>query len=513
MTTPDHSSADETLRVRLAHEATALTAAPAGGHALPAASMRRLPTWLDRGGLRTRILVWYLLLLTLSIAIAIVGLRQILVVGLEADIDAALAQEVEELRVLSTGVNPVTGEPFGPDIEAILDTFLQRNVAGEYEAFYTMVDGAPHKRTVAPVSLFDDAGVLGSWRAAAEPLWGRTDTAAGPVRWLVVPLSTGGARSGHFAVVHHEAEQRDDIDTAVQVMIVMSIAVLLLGSVLAWGAAGRAIAPLRRLSATARGIGDRDLAARIPVEGSDEVSELTEQINSMLARLETVFATQREFLNDVGHELRTPITIARGHLELIEDDPAERRRTIELVIEELDRMGRYVSDLLVLARAEQPDFLRLEPVELVPFVEGLVARVSTLGDRAWIAAGTPAVIVADPDRLAQAVVNLAANAVRHTEPGAVIEIGARTDGHEARLWVRDEGTGIAEADQQLIFGRFARGSDAAGERHDGVGLGLAIVEAIVHAHGGRVELTSAPGLGATFSLLIPVEPPLERHVP
>jgi two-component system OmpR family sensor kinase len=464
-----------------------------------------------RGGLRMRILGWYLVLLALSIAIAIVGLRQILVVRLAGDIDGALVQEVEELRLLSTGIDPATGRPFGTDAVAILDTFLLRSLPGEYEAFYTMVDDRPHKRTVAPVSLFDLPEVVSAWEAAEEPIWGRTETTAGPVRWLAAPLAIDGTRSALFAVAYHESEQLAAIDAAVQGMVVMSIAVLLLGSGLAWAAAGRAIAPLRSLTASARGIGDRDLGARIPVDGTDEVAELTHQLNSMLERLEAAFAGQREFLNDVGHELRTPITIVRGHLELLEDDPVERRRTLDLVLDELDRMSRYVSDLLLLARAERPDFLRLEPIELAPFIDGVVSRVSALGQRSWTArVGEADTMVGDPDRLGQALLNLAANAVRHTERDALIEIGARRDGRYVQLWVRDEGTGIALADQERIFSRFARGADAALKAHDGTGLGLAIVDAIAHAHGGAVVLDSIPGHGSTFTVTVPAAPPDER---
>ena len=227
----------------------------------------------------------------------------------------------------------------------------------------------------------------------------------------------------------------------------------------------------------------------------------------MLERLETVFAEQREFLNDVGHELRTPLTIIRGHLELLDDDPDERRQTVAMVLDELDGMSRYVADLLLIARAEQPDFLRRGPVELAEFVETLAARVRPLGDRDWRVAPTrPAVVFADADRLGQAIVNLATNAVRHTSPGAVIELGAVIDGPNARLWVRDEGTGIAPEEQQRIFGRFARGRDRLTSASEGTGLGLAIVDAVAVAHGGRTDLESVLGEGSTFSLVIPIDP-------
>ncbi len=459
------------------------------------------------GGIRTRILAWYVVLLMVSIALTIVGLRQILTAQLATDVDKALAQEVEEVRRLADSVDPATGEPFGDDTAAIFDNFFERSVPNEYEALYAIVDGLPYKRTVAPVSLFDDPATLAAWQGASVPTWGRADSDAGPVRWLAVPLDAGDRRAGVFAAAFYEAERRAQIDQTVQVMLAVSSAVILLATALAWGAAGRAIAPLRRLTTTAREIGGRDLGARIEVEGSDEVAELTATLNSMLERLETVFAEQREFLNDVGHELRTPLTIIRGHLELLDDDPDERRQTVALVLDELDSMSRYVADLLLIARAEQPDFLRRGPVELAELVETLAARVRPLGDRDWKVAPTrPAVVFADADRLGQAIVNLATNAVRHTPPGAVIELGAVVEGPNARLWVRDEGTGIAPEEQQRIFGRFARGRDRLTSASEGTGLGLAIVDAVAVAHGGRTDLESVLGEGSTFSLVIPIDP-------
>jgi signal transduction histidine kinase len=498
---------------------TRLPAAPPGAGRsvpdVPRPQTRRWP-WPPRlpGGIRTRILAWYVVLLMLSIAITVVGLRQILTTQLNADIDAALAQEVEEVRRLAGGVDPATGALFGDDAAAIFDNFFLQTVPNEYEVFYAMVDGQPYKRTVAPISLFDDPIVLETWQAATAPAWGRSETAAGAVRWLAVPLGAGARQAGVFAVAFYEAGRRGQIDQTVQVMLGLSAAVILLASVLAWGAAGRAIAPLRTLTATARGIGGRDLAARIPVDGTDEVAELTATLNSMLERLETAFASQRDFLNDVGHELRTPLTIVRGHLELLDDDPVERRQTLQIVLNELDRMSRYVADLLLIARAEQPDFLRREPLELAEFVDSLVARLRPLGERSWtVVPVRPAVILADADRLAQAVVNLASNAVRHTAEGAVIELGASVDGAYARLWVRDEGTGIALEEQQRIFHRFARGRDRLTSASEGTGLGLAIVDAIAVAHGGRTELDSALGRGSTFSLVLPIEPPAEAPAP
>ena len=132
----------------------------------------------------------------------------------------------------------------------------------------------------------------------------------------------------------------------------MGIGVLLLASLLAWVVAGRVLAPLRVLRDTARSIGESDLTRRIPVEGDDELAGLARTFNEMLDRLEAAFASQKAFISDAGHELRTPITIIRGHLDVMGDDPEERRETLELVSDELDRMGRLVNDLLLLAKRQ-----------------------------------------------------------------------------------------------------------------------------------------------------------------
>jgi two-component system OmpR family sensor kinase len=231
----------------------------------------------------------------------------------------------------------------------------------------------------------------------------------------------------------------------------------------------------------------------------------------MLDRLEVAFASQRAFVSDAGHELRTPITIIRGHLELLGDDPQERRETIELVSDELDRMTRFVEDLLTLAKAERSDFLRLEDVDLDILTEELMAKASALAPRDWqlegVGAGT---LRADRQRLTQALMSLAHNAVQHTAEGTRIGLGSELSDGRARLWVSDDGPGIAPADQERIFDRFAR---AAAHRPDGTGLGLAIVRAIAEAHGGRVALRSAPGRGSTFTLDLPTEPPEELDAP
>jgi signal transduction histidine kinase len=184
------------------------------------------------------------------------------------------------------------------------------------------------------------------------------------------------------------------------------------------------------------------------------------------------------------------------------DDPEDRRETMALVSDELDRMARIVDDLLLLAKSEQPDFLRPEPVELADFTTELLVKSQALGDRAWrLDACGEGTVRADPQRLTQAALNLARNAVEHSVAGAEIGLGSRWVDSDLHLWVRDTGTGIGAADQERIFDRFARGRY--GRRSEGAGLGLAIVRSIAAAHGGRVQLDSTLGQGATFTIVLP----------
>ncbi len=228
----------------------------------------------------------------------------------------------------------------------------------------------------------------------------------------------------------------------------------------------------------------------------------------MLDRLESAFAGQRRFLDDAGHELRTPITIVRGHLELMGDDPQERRETLALVTDELERMSRLVDDVLTLAKAEQPDFLDLETVDVETLSREVFAKAAALAERDWqLGAVGRGMIVADRQRLTQALVQLAQNAVQHTAEGDSIALSSSVTEGRARFSVRDWGPGVSAAERERIFERFGRGTAA---RREGAGLGLAIVRAIAEAHGGGVELESRPGEGARFTLELPLDPPRGR---
>jgi signal transduction histidine kinase len=272
----------------------------------------------------------------------------------------------------------------------------------------------------------------------------------------------------------------------------------------AW-VSGRLLSPLRTLRETADDITETDLSQRLPVTGNDDITALTHTFNRMLDRLEAAFTGQRRFLDDAGHELKTPLTVLRGHLELLDpDSPEEIAETRELLLDETDRMARLVGDLILLAKSDRPDFLRLREVDLETLTRDLVTKARGLGDRDWtLDAAAEHKLVADEQRLTQAVLQLADNAVKHTGDGDTIAIGSSYAGGVSRLWVRDTGPGVPPEDRERIFERFGRGAVPQGD--EGFGLGLSIVGAIARAHGGSVTVEEAEPSGARFVITLPEE--------
>ncbi|HEX5018722.1 MAG TPA: HAMP domain-containing sensor histidine kinase [Actinomycetes bacterium] len=461
-------------------------------------------------GIRARVVLWYLGLLALALIVAVLALRQFLLVSLDESVDASLQQEAEEMSLFVTSTDPRTGEPYDEDLKRIFTDFVAGDVPEVAEGSLFLINGRPYRADRgADAGLLDDQALVDRWASLTEPTFGNVETELGPARWLAVPITADGEVAGTFITTHFTALELNDINQAVRLMAVTTGGMLLVVSVVGWLTVGNAVAPIRRLTRTARNISDSHLSERIPVTGNDEVAELTRTFNSMLDRIENAFADQRTFLDDIGHELRTPLTIVRGNLELLPDDPVERQQTLALCLDELDRMNRYVNELILLAKAEKPDFLQVAPVDLTELTEGIRSRASSLSsERVWqVDVAAPAIIEADPERLTQAWLNLVTNAVQHTEAGGVIGLGSSVVDDEARLWVRDDGPGVPLEEQEHIFERFGRGRDKTAHRRDGTGLGLAIVSAIARAHGGRVRIDSRPGHGARFTIIVPVRPP------
>jgi signal transduction histidine kinase len=456
---------------------------------------------------RVRILAWYVVLLAVGLLLAVVAARQVLVAHVNARIDAELSESAAELSTMARGATP---EDQARTLERVLTTGLGSTIPEQNATLIALRGGQPYARAGQPVPLRLETvpGLVVTWSAARTITFGTVDTSAGEVRYAVVPVTVpGSAERGALVSAIFAGRDLAEAGDITRVLAETLGLALLAASLLAWVAAGRVLAPVRRVTDVARQISESDLTRRIPVHGDDEISELARTFNLMLDRLEEAFATQRAFIDDAGHELRTPITIIRGHLELLGEDPRDRAQTLALVTDELDRMSRQVDDMLTLAKAAQPAFLHLAVTDVAELTNDVYAKARTLGDRDWQLSGPDhGRAVLDRQRVTQALAQLATNAVQHTVVGDSVTVGsAVVDGH-VRFFVRDTGDGIALADQQHIFDRFARGSQA---RTDGTGagLGLAIVRGIAVAHHGRVDVESSPGHGATFTLTIPMDQP------
>ena len=344
----------------------------------------------------------------------------------------------------------------------------------------------------------------------------------GQVRWRVVP---GQLRDGSatFAV----AVPLRGVDTTIQQMLrfaaLTGLAAIASCAILGWYGVRRAFRPLTQIEDTAAAIAAGDLTRRIPEPAAkDEVTSLSRSLNAMLAQIEQSFAVReaseermRQFVADASHELRTPLAAVRGYAELFRQgavtEPEDVAATMRRIEDEAIRMGGLVDDLLLLTRLDSQRPFERGPVDLTVLAADAVQdaraldpsrRVRLLGLSGDL---EPTTVEGDEARLRQVVTNLVGNAVNHTPSGTSIEIAVGKDGAgRAKLEVRDHGEGVDPVKARRVFERFYRADPSRGRRNGGGnGLGLAIVAAIVSAHGGRVGVAATPGGGATFVVDLP----------
>lgn len=316
----------------------------------------------------------------------------------------------------------------------------------------------------------------------------------------------------------------DDVDSSVRRLAVVEVTatllVLALLALVAFWVLRLGLRPLKRMAAAATDIAAGDLSHRVPdADPRTEAGELGQALNRMLAHIEGAFAERaaseerlRRFVADASHELRTPITTIRGYAELYRqgglDDPADLDAALHRTEQEATRMGVLVDHLLLLARLDQGRPLEQVPVDLAALARDAVADARAVhGDHAiHLDAEGEATVAGDEHHLRQVLANLLTNAVDHTPSGTTVTVAVGPDPASVgrvRLRVADDGPGMDPGLAARAFERFARG-DASRSRHTGgSGLGLSIVAAVVDAHGGAVDLASAPGAGTAVTLTFP----------
>ena len=334
-------------------------------------------------------------------------------------------------------------------------------------------------------------------------------------RVLIEGVPNGGA----IAVAQSLRATDHTYRQIVSVEVAAALAVLLTLCMAAWWLLRHGVRPIEKMAMTANAIADGDLSRRVaPAEEKTEVGRLGIALNTMLGQIEGAFEERQEsedrlrrFVADASHELRTPLTSIRGYAELWRagaiETPDEQADAMRRVEHEASRMGRLVDDMLLLARLDEGRPLDLVDVDLGHIAEDAVrdARAVEPGRPITLAPDDGVVVSGDADRLRQVVANLLANALVHTPPGTPVEVRVRRDGPAAVLEVTDHGPGLTPELAAKVFERFVRADPARTRATGGSGLGLAIVAAVVEAHGGRAEVESAPGEGATFRVVLPAE--------
>ncbi|WP_157001892.1 sensor histidine kinase [Agromyces laixinhei] len=483
------------------------------------------------GSVRARILVSIIAVSFLGLTVAGGAAYLVQRDRITAAVDARLLQRVESARAVvggagagadagATGSDSQStdgaGVPAVPSGDGFATTrgalhgVLERVVPGRFEGALGIVDGRAafvpgvesdlrldavpgFVERVATESADDDAVRIGTFAESGH--W---------FRYVAAPVGVAGdpQRGVYVDAIDLDGALADLNAAFVTYAAIAAGAVVAVG-LAGWFVAGRLLEPVRRLRSTASRITVNALDERIPVHGRDEVSRLTETVNGMLDRLDDSISSQRRLLDDVRHELKTPITIVRGHLELL--DPAdvdEVRATRDLAIGELDRMVELVDRIELLAEVPA-DSPVMEPVDVAELTRTVHAKSSVMPGHDWrLAATADVTVVLDPRRITQAWLQLVDNAAKYSDDGTQVRIGSTRGDGVVQLWVDDEGPGIPPGAEARIFERFGRVHAGRGIR--GSGLGLPIVEAIARSHGGRVEVSSSSA-GSRFAIVVPID--------
>ncbi len=463
---------------------------------------------------RLRLTLWYSAVLAVSLAFF--GLTLYLVHDrlVRAEVDRSLSAQAAQVArsVQVIGLPPFVQQVILPSVDAFTDAFT-----------YIQVTNLRGQVVARSANLGDQYLPLPTVLQGENQYWPvgfTTRTVGGErLRLFVRPLVVGRDVVAVLQVGRSLAPLDLSLSRLRLALLAGGAAMLLAAGFLGWFLAGFALRPIDRITRAARRIGAAsDLGGRVEYNGPpDELGRLATTLNDMLARLEATYreleeadAAQRRFLADASHQLRTPLTIIRGNIDVLRRmgtaDPALTAEALEDVAAEAEHMSRLVGDLLVLARADAGFHLEKAPVPLLPVLEDAVRRAARLAPGRTVTLPDPlplegVTVQGDREYLGQLFSLLLENATRYTpEGGSVTVRGAREEGR-IRVEVADDGPGIAPEDLPHVFERFYRG----GATRDipGTGLGLAIARWIAEEHGGAITAASEPGGGATFTVTLP----------
>lgn len=345
-------------------------------------------------------------------------------------------------------------------------------------------------------------------------------------KWIVVfePL-TAARKTYGFVQLATPLHDVDEVLYGLLLYTILGGAVgLILAAAMGWMLMTGALRPLDRVVEVSGEIASGNLSRRVEVTGATaEIERVGRALNHMLDRITESLAAEREakdrmrqFLADAAHELRTPVTAINGFLEVLQSGAVENQATLERSLSSMhtegQRLARMISGLLTLSRFDRQPHLEMAPLDLSGLVSGLMPALQmSAGDHPIsLTAPAPVWVRGNADSLRQVIWNLVDNGAKYSPNGRPIEVRCSSDGDSARLEIRDQGQGIPAADLPRVFDRFFRGERSRSRQTGGAGLGLAIVQSIVTAHGGRIEIESEPGDGTKVTVLLSLISPEGR---
>lgn len=459
--------------------------------------------------LRFRLTAWYGLVLALVLAAFGALVYQ-------ATRHRMLQHHDEPLREMAAAVVHILNEhedchDLTPDQLQTLNKLghlvLVHEVEGEHQVFYQSPEMKAN--TLAPA-----VGALG-WEAVPTEHFVTIRKQGNPWRVLSIPYHSRSGRPGIVRLMENLADIEMTLKSLRLALLLMTPAGLFLSLAGGYWIAGRALAPVDRITRQAHAIEASRLHQRLPHPGvDDEIGRLVDTLNRMIERLERSFQAMQQFTADASHELRSPLSTLRNTIDVLLNQPRTveaHRAGLESLGEEVDRLHRIVEDLLLLAKADAGRLaMAREPVELGGLVSAIAEtwepRAQEAGIALRVAAPGEAPVLGDERWLTQLVVNLLDNALKFTPPGGTVDLEVAPREGKVRMTVNDTGPGIPEGDLERIFERFYQ-SDPARRRGSasGAGLGLAIAAWVTHNHGGTIRAANRPEGGASLEVILPLE--------
>ena len=456
--------------------------------------------------IRAKLTLWYLSLAALALLLFATAIYVSFSRGLLNTIDASLNNHAERIAQ-AVGHPSATEEASQPGVLILVPQFVSvLNKDGKVTD--QIMDAEGHEVPITTAAL---ERVIKDWKPEYDEV-ALSETEH--VRTITWPARDEDGELFYVVV----GQSLKDVERAQkQLLLLLAVAnpiALLLASLGGLWLANKALRPVDRLTRAAERIGRGNLSERVEVPRShDEIGRLAETFNQMIGRLERAFERERQFTADASHELKTPLAVLRGDIEVTlrrERTPDEYKRVLQSSLEEIARLTKLTEDLLTLARSDANEaVLELADVELDRLASEARAYIAPLAHSAGVALSyqppdSPVIVEGDHKRLKQLLVNLLDNAIKYTSDGGSAKLSLAVENSSAVIEVADTGRGIPASALPHIFDRFYRQTDPRDTRVTGFGLGLAISKWIVDAHGGSIEAQSTAGAGTSFIIRIPL---------